>query len=397
METTLLSTLLTRMNRWRDISTIEEQFKVRDLDQALRELRREFNLPWTLKRSTLRIFDEVKEYPVASDHDELAFLEKDNIENYANSARFFNTSIEQFYQEVQNSRNILAEIWDGGTKFIGADYSKVRVGSQRLSTAEVVSEYTASGDASDIELDNVNFKKGNGSIKFTVTNSTGVATIKNTITSYSDSNYKRKYQFRWIYLVAVPTSIEMRLQTNDSNYLKTVVNTQFSGQAFKANSWNQIAQDLNNATEVGTFNPNTIASEKTILNGAASGIYNLDDSNVRQWELLAYWYYSKFNVLTEAATSPDQEYFFNSSEEYETTSKLLGDSEWADVVMFDAMLTSINEKENPVTFELISKKREDAWDELFGRYPSMKPLIITKRHRFDNNPQYAYLHRRQNF
>ncbi len=37
MQSTVLSTILSRMNRWQDIERIEEQFKVRDLDNALRE------------------------------------------------------------------------------------------------------------------------------------------------------------------------------------------------------------------------------------------------------------------------------------------------------------------------------------------------------------------------
>ncbi len=102
MESTLLSTLLSDMNRWRDVSFLEEQYKVRSLDAAIRRLRRESVFPWTIQKSTLRVFDEVLEYPVKSDHDELAYLDNQKGDNYAQKERFFYTSLQQFYEDVNN-------------------------------------------------------------------------------------------------------------------------------------------------------------------------------------------------------------------------------------------------------------------------------------------------------
>lgn len=371
------------MNRWQEIYAIEEQYKVRDLDSAIRELRRDFKFPWTLKKSSIKIFKDVTEYPVASDHDELAFIEESNIDAYADSARYHNTSIKEFYQQVQEQRNNIAEIWDGGTKYLGVRYKDSDLESIMLSTAEVVGDYAVSDDATAVAADTVNYKKGNGSMKITIVSSTGSASIKNTFsTAISDSSYKSKYHFAWIYLDAVPTSIEMRLQTDDSNYLATTVTTQFSGQAFKADQWNLIAQDLNTATAVGTFNSASIASQIITLTGAATGTYYLDQTDLREWKLQDYWYYSLYNVLTETATTADQEYFYNSSETYSTSSKLLGDSEWADVIMYDACMTAINEKENKTVFGLIAQKRQDAWNSLMTRYPMLKQLITTNRYRY---------------
>ena len=200
MQTTLLSTIISTMDTWRDIANIEEQYKVRQLDYAIREVRRNTNFPWNLKKGTLRVFDDVLVYPIASDHDELGYIDKQNIKNYSDSARFYNTSLQQFFEKVNSTRNLMAEIWDSGTKMIGLDYKDFDVASQKLSSAEDPDEYTTSGDASDPVLDNVIFKKGSGSIAFTVTNSTGTATISNTFTTYSDSLYKRKYHFKYIYL-----------------------------------------------------------------------------------------------------------------------------------------------------------------------------------------------------
>jgi len=386
MQSTVLSTILSRMNRWQDIERIEEQFKIRDLDNALREQKREINPPWTLRKRTLRIFSGVVEYPVADDHDELAFLEPQNIESYRDSARFYNTSIKQFVQQVNSTRNLLSEIWKDGSKILGVNYKTKQVGSQLLSTAEVASDYTASEDASDITKDNVVAKKGNSSIRFNVVNSAGMAVVKNTFTAFLDTKYKNKYHFRYIYLGGVPTSIDLRLQTDDSNYLTGNITTQFGGQVLKINDWNLIAVDLNTATEVGSFDNTSIASEMVILNDAPTGVYYLDESSIKEWELFDYWYYGLNSIITLGNTSPDQKYLFNSSEVYSTDSKIVGDDEWIDAIMYDAMLVSINEKENSVIYQEIKGRREKAWTKLTERYPSMVPVIVTQKYRFNHNP-----------
>lgn len=386
MQSTLLSTIINRMNRWQTLYAIEEQFKVRDLDTAIRELRRKFQPPWTLRKGSLRIFDDILEYPTASDHDEMAYIDKDNLESYRETARFYNTSIQQFYEMVNSSRNLMAEIWKDGTKIIGLNAQKENLGSQVLSTAEVVADYTASGDADSVELDNVNYVKGNGSIRVNITNSTGVATISNTFTSFSDSKHTSKYHFRRIYLDAVPTSIEMRLQTSATNYLSSgAITTQFDGSALKADQWNIIAYDLNEATETGTFDSDAIASEKVILTGAATGTYYLDQSNINEWELMDYWYYSNFFVKTTSASIADKKFFFE-DEDYALTSSLIGDDEWVDVIMYDACLMSLNDQNDDKTYQEIKGRREKAWTDLMEAYPSMKPLISTMYYRFDNNP-----------
>jgi hypothetical protein len=207
------------MDRWPDAENAEEQYKVRDLDSAIRELKRGLQPPWTLVKGSLRVFNNVKEYPVASGHDELAYIDKANIESYTETARFFNTSLQQFYEMVNSTRNLLSEIWDEGTKMLGIDYRNNNLASQRLSTAEDVDNYTGSGDVGTIVKDTVMFKRGNASMRVPITSNTGVATIKFTFdSSFTDSKYRSKYDFVWVYLDAVPTSITLRSQIDDSNY-----------------------------------------------------------------------------------------------------------------------------------------------------------------------------------
>jgi len=389
-ELTNLSTLINRMQRWQVLSTVEEQYLVRDLDEALRTLKRTIRPPWNLKKGSLKVFSGVLEYPVASDHDELAFLDDPkNPSYYSDRPRFRYTSLKEFY-ENPDDRNDLAEIWDEGTKYLGVRYNPID-GDQavRLDDAEDDDYWTGSGDAGTPVEDTTFYKFGNGSIRVPITSSTGTATIKNTLlTAYSDSEYKKKYHFKWVYLDAVPTSITLRLHIDASNYLETSgITTQFNGQSLKADSWNLVAQDLNTATETGTVSTtSSFAYEECDLVGASTGTYYFDKSEILEWSLMDYWYYSNYNIATVGEEVANQEYFMNSSEVYSTDSQLVGDSEWADVIMYEAMLIALTDKEvKENVMSLIYSKRNQAWDDLISKYPSLEPLMTTLKYGFTND------------
>lgn len=384
---TNLSDILSRMDRWDSIVSQEEQYKVRDLDSAIRKLRRRTVLPWTLQKSTLRVFQDVLEYPMASDHDELAFMDNEK-KSFAEKPRFRFTSIKEFYEDI-NYRNDLAEIWDGNDRFLGIRYRTKNASSVLLNNAETVGDWTASNDASSPTAETVVYKEGNGSIRFTNTSSAGTATMKGNLTSnQTDGNYKRKYHFMLVYLDAVPTSISLRYHIDSSNYLETTgITTQFSGQALKADDWNLVAHDLNSADAVGTISATpTFTYEEIDLVGAATGTYYIDASYVRQWELLDYWYYSKNLIALVGETTANQEYFYNSSGVYSTDSQLVGDSEWADAIMFEALLETAINLENGVLINQFKGDRDNAMRELDKKYPNLIPIITTSKWRLDTNP-----------
>lgn len=392
MQTTTLDILLEEMNRNKDIDNLETQYKVKAIDGAIRALRRASVFPWQIKKGSLKVFNGVKEYPVASDHDELLYIDKVSLESYNDTARFHNTSLQQFYEDVMSNRNLMAEIWDAGTPMLGIDYKDLGLSSVLLDNAETAGNYSVSGDATSVSADTVNYKEGNGSMRVVVTSSTTIATIVCTFTTaQNDSLYKNKYHFRLIYLDAAPTSIEMRLRTSAGNYISTVVTTQFSGQAFKADSWNLIAHNLNEATETGTFNSASIAGDEIVLNGAATGIYYLDTANLREWKLFDYWYYSRNLIIASGSSSPDQEKFYRSST-WNTADTLIGDQEWIDVLLYEALETLMADIENVKLFSYVMRKKKEAWDAFDAKYPNMVPVITTNRYRFDNNPQIKNLY-----
>jgi len=371
------------MNVWTPIYGMSDVRKVNALDQAIREFRREYQPNWTLNKTTLRIFNNVLLYPTNSNHGRLALLSsaKDGV-GFSEQPRYVNTSYKDFLENAED-RNQMAEVWENASKMLAIrNRTDAAMTDTKLNGGETLSEWAASGDAGTPVLDNVIFKTGNGSIRVPITNSTGSTTFTLTYTtSIADTNYKRKYFFRWIYLDAAPTSITLRVRTDASNYLSSTVTAQHAGQTFVADDWNLLAIDLNTATETGTF-AGTIASEVIILTGAPTGTYYLDASYLKGWILQEYRYYSKNNVLDG---STYQELFAPDSSTYSLTSYLLGDDIWNDVIQFEACgLLLADQKEQSIKDDL-EAHRQRAWRALINEYPDFAPRIITQSYRFQDD------------
>lgn len=387
---TPLSTILNRMDRYQAASIVENQYKVRDIDTAIRRIRRKMALPWTLKQTTLRVFEDVLIYPTETDHDELAFFDNDTY-LYSKKPDMRATSIREFLTNPRFNQNDLAEIWDQGSRMIGIRYKTKNATNVLLNNAETASDWTASADASSPALDSVFYKEGNGSIRFTVTLSASSAIIAASNSSLSDTLYKKKYYFQWVYLPSAPTSINLRFGSSSANYFTANVTTQFSGQAFKAGAWNLVAMDLNEASETGTVVTTAFDYQALELIGAASGTYYVDAAYLREWELLDNWYYSKFLIATVGETVADQEYFYNSSEVYATDSQLVGDSEFVDMIFFLALKETMGDEENEVIMKMIKANGDEALADFMDEYPDEVPLVTTSRYDFeDMHPAQAW-------
>lgn len=392
VQSTKLSTILNRMKRLQSLSRAEDVSLVRDLDEALRTNRREIQLPWVTQKGTLKVFKDVLEYPIPSDYDELAYLDDPRNEGqYGRRPRFRFTSLQQFY-ENPDYRNDIAEIRDGNSIFLGVRYAPANLASQLLNNADDSDDFTPSGDADSVADETVVYKNGNGSTRVVITNSSGTATIKNTFDSFTDARYKRKYHFKWVYLDAVPTSITLRFHVDASNYLETTgITTQFSGQALKADAWNLVAHDLNEATENGTITTSSVwAYEEIDLVGAATGTYYIDDSYIREWVLMDFWYYSRYQVALVASTTANQEFFMDSDEVYSTDSSLVGDLDYADVIMYSAMEIALADLKETEMLNFVRERRQVAWENVAMKYPSLRPLITSLTYRFltDFNENY---------
>lgn len=395
MATTTLSNILTRFNRYQTLATIDDLYKVQDVDEAIREIKRDYRLPFLMKDTTVRVFPDVLLYSTAADHDYLVFLDTTNEQvpfGWRMRARY--TSLQQFLEDP-DYRNTIGEIWDTNAKMLGIRDKNVPPGflsgSQLLSPADSITGYTASLDASGLALDQSNFigPNSNASVRFTNTPSVNQALVEWTFNGFNSTDYVRKYFFVWVYLGGATTSITMRFGADSSNYLSATATTQFSGQALKVDNWNLMAFDLSTAATTGTVNTSTLFDYAAIqLNTAAAGVYNVDASYLRGWALLDYWYYGKYIVQSNSSSVPDKEFFLGADGvTYSTSDALIGDKEWIDVVTYKAMLRSLADKENETLYKKVEGWLAEAIVKMEQIYPDQAPLVVTNRYRFGT--QYA--------
>lgn len=390
MSTTSLSSILTRMSRYQTLDAISELYKVQDIDEAIREIKRDHNLPFLQKRGSLRVFPDVLLYPPATDHNYLIYLDTNNQNvQYGNRMRARYTSLQQFYEDL-DYRNTVAEIWDGNSMLLAIRDKNVPPGFYSGSTlvdlAESISNYTASDDASALVLDTVLFTgDSNASVQFLNTVSSGTATITIAPQSLQENQYQQKYFFVSVFLSGLPTSVVIRYGNDSSNYLSTTVTTQFSGQPFTTNSWNLLAIDLSTATTTGTIDSDAFDYAVVALVGAPAGYYNIDASYLRGWTLLDYWYISKWIVQTSTGTAASKESFIAANGTYSTDDLLVGDYEWADVVMYKAMIRSLADKENDSLKADVMGWLAGVMDKLRTLYPDAKPLMITQSDRYQTD------------
>lgn len=382
---TPLSTLISRMQRWTSVyRNTEEQYLVQDLDEAIRNLRRVHKLPWALRKNTIRIFPDVLEYAAAIDHDDLAFIENQQ-SVYENKSRPYYTSIKEFYEDPTN-RSMLATIWDNGNLYLGIKNKNIDASSAVVDDVSSITGYVVSGDSSSVALDTVIVEEVNVgySLRTAVIYNTGSVIFDRTIPEIvSDVDYLKKYFFRKVYFTSVPTNIELKIGIDSSNYLYKNITAQFNGQPFKVNAWNLIGFDLNEASEFGTFTGTNFSYEGITFTGLTEDctIY-LGQSKLSSWELMDYWYYSVYNIITLGNTIANQEFFMDGSNIYSTDSELVAPAEYADVIMYDALMLSLTDIENTKILPIIQSRRDEAWDNLISDFPDLSPLIITNKWRF---------------
>jgi len=120
------------------------------------------------------------------------------------------------------------------------------------------------------------------------------------------------------------------------------------------------------------------------MNGAASGFYNIGNSYLKAWELLDYWYASTDLIVLNGSSNPTKSQFIN-DDAYDISDELVGDQEWADVIGFEAMLSSSTDVENSLIYKIMNAKANKAWQALYEKYPDMSPVIITNRWIFGFN------------
>jgi hypothetical protein len=168
--------------------------------------------------------------------------------------------------------------------------------------------WTGFGDGYGLATDNLNFVKGNGSIRFGINSAGGTtAGIYNAgLNSFDLSNYVNSGSgFVWVYITDMTniTNFILRVGSGASNYYTKTVTTTNEGTAFY-NGWNLLRFDLDSATIVGSpvVNANTYAA--IYMTKAAGKInelnYRFDWLVFKNGAINQVLYYSKYGWQTSA-------------------------------------------------------------------------------------------------
>jgi len=125
-----------------------------------------------------------------------------------------------------------------------------------IDTMEEVGMWVVQGDASSLELDNLDFKVGDGCLSFDVTAfSSGLAGINDPSVSLDFETLFEKHGYVKCWMKMPSASIDairLRLYTSATKYWTITATTTDDGSAFAASTWQKIGWALDNAVKTST-------------------------------------------------------------------------------------------------------------------------------------------------
>jgi hypothetical protein len=393
---TTLANLIVRMNAITSVSVLDDIRKVNAIDDALRDLRAQMQPPWCMKKTSIRLFDDILRYAPASDHLRLAFIDVDEEDDFALQPRFRYTSTTDFQDNADPSRNLLDEAYVNGVLTLGVRFNDNGITSPTISTRlDDVSTLTggvAAGDAGTAVLDTAVTTDGcSSSIRLPITLNTGTASWTRTFTNILVSDYSKTYYFRRVWLGALPASVTLAVGKDASNYFYGTVTAQFSGAGFAANDWNILGFEIPTASKAGTPDGN-FAWEQLLLANAPTGNYYVGPSDVKEWLPFAYWYYSSNNVITAAGVGKD--YFCPDGATYDATDILPGQEQWHQLIVAEAQYRLLADSKEETVKASMELMRTRAWKTFADNNPDETPTRTTETRRFINDFQSLFIERR---
>lgn len=188
--------------------------------------------------------------------------------------------------------------------------------------------WSASGDATNLTIDEVEYKKGSGCLNFDVSAGTSLIVSNETLTSIDLEELQNKSHFTlWVYLPTITNFSSIRLDWgNDliTNYWYKS-ETAPAGNATLKVGWNHFAFKWGDATETGSPDPATIDSFKVTITYSSATTdtdFRIDDLRCGASVRMELEYYSLAMVQTSAN---DYQLEFN-PDSVTQTDKLLGAS-----------------------------------------------------------------------
>jgi hypothetical protein len=267
-----------------------------------------------IQQFTNPIYNSVYDYAVPSDLKGNRIID---IRPQANRDR--NDVLGQIYNQAFDANKLGSTVpnftiqHNKGTKTIriNAPFIKSGVTLNECDSLTTNGTWTASGDATDLGVNNVNYVSGGSSLKFNLTAAGTVGTLTNsTIFSTDLTEYLNQgCVFAYVYLPTGTdfTNVIIKWGSDAANYWTRTVAVDFAGNTF-VNGWNLLGFNWLGATQVGTpdVTQTTYLSFSYTFNGTAQTAVGLDNVVIRLGQILECEYYSKY-LFSDATTSGWQE------------------------------------------------------------------------------------------
>jgi len=251
------------------------------------------------------VHDDVYNYSLPSDYKKI-------IDLYPQAKRgLFDTAnrnmTERFDLRKMMSDKTISIEGSEGSKIIRINWRKRQPKTiNTLDSLTANGTWSAYGSAANVELDQIDYVSGNGSIKFDlVASGDGLKNNSMTAVDLTDEdevgNFFMRFKIKNATDLAKLTSMSL-LWGNDlsANYWTSTQTAQHDGTAFRV-GWNEVSFSWSTATETGTVDPATIDSLRPTFatTGAITGI-QVDNITCSIGSNFDIKYYSKFLIKNSA-------------------------------------------------------------------------------------------------
>jgi hypothetical protein len=190
--------------------------------------------------------------------------------------------------------------------------------------------WAAFGNATNLQTDNFNFIKGNGSLQFDLTSGPPMASagvVLTTVNTFDLTFFANAGSvFDWVYIAQVSdvANIKLRLGNNASNYYELTATTPNDGTIF-VNGWNLVRFDFNTKTTQGSPVITTCAYAVLFLTLASGSLtttgYRFNWLNAKQGNIsnLIYYNTNPWESITgtfQKSSTTDTDYICCDQDEY---------------------------------------------------------------------------------
>lgn len=359
-------------------------------NEAVRRIRRKWELPSSKFISQLIAYQDVTEYPQPDGYKDFAAITYQEVLGDPLSIRYVTEM--DFWRNYPMNNVIVSDRRNGVDRTLLVNLNgSVRLANILLNSCDAYNSNgtwvanTSTSDAANVATDTLYYRQGYGSVRFDIDVSQSVndyAEVYNetmTAVNFNDPAVLNTGTFFvWVYLPSATnyTSFTVRWGSSNSDYYENTVTTQFGGNAF-VQGWNLLGFDWTTATETGT--PDNEAINYTLFRATFPSSFSdqtglrIDWFVMREKFIADLHYYSDYLIADSSGTPKDT---FSSSTD--TASYFIIDSSFVDWVLYDVMEgIYTNVHVYPTGQAFYAARKAECEDDIYRRFPTLRPAQMT--------------------